>query len=303
MKPIKVALLFIAVVLNFGSCYTMKNRNMHDRVLRAELIKYSDVLDIARTEIYFKGMSYYWFERIPPRVYLSLYVKSDHNNRETLITIRDELIDFIKKSWEPTSETYWLPKSVAINFTLGETKNFYSIAYEENYGWYELWHINFFDKPFDKKDNVISFTFDFGKPLVGRTIEELDALLGKYLNSMDVEQFDSYHSGKGGRAGKDYIEIWIFVPNNYNLETVLAIRDDFINFFEDNRQELIEKYGQFNRIYIDFYIMGDVIYRMTARKQREMKLPMVVYELHHKNNEWFERRKHEQLWTTYKPIR
>ena len=291
MKPVKAAFLFLAVILNFGSCETIQTRNSHNREIRAKLDKYSDVLDLARTEIHFSGKVYY-LRGSAPSIYLSLYVKPEHSNRETIFAIRDELIDFFENhSWKTTRGVYRFIDSfygrVAINFTLGETKTYYSMSHSSNMGWFERWYSELFGKPITENSyiNEDSYMRRFGKPLIGGlgTIQELDILLRPYINSMDVEQFDGYYSD-------GFIKIWLLIPYNYNRETVLAIRNDFVNFFENNRQELIEKYGQFDTIHINFYRMEDIIFRITDRKQMVVKTEMPVYELVYENNEWLERR-------------
>jgi hypothetical protein len=287
MKPVKAAFLFLAVILNFGSCETIQTRNSHNREIRAELVKYSDVLDLERTEIHFSGRVYY-LRGSAPSIYLSLYVKPDHSNRETLFSIRDGLIDFFENYWNTANEGHWLPYRVAINFTLGETKTYYSVLYFIS-GWYERWYSELFGKPLIENNyiNEDSYMWRFGKPLIeDRTIQELDTLLRKYADSMDIERFDGYHLGEQ----RKYIRIWLLIPYNYNRRTVLAIRDDFVNFFGSNRQELIEKYGQFDTIHINFYRMEDIILRITDRKQMVVKTEMPVYELVYENNEWLERR-------------
>jgi hypothetical protein len=307
MKPIKVTLLFLAIILNLVSCETIRTRNSHSREIRAKLDKYSDVLDLARTEIYFEGGVYYLLGS-EPTVYLSLYVKPDHNNREMLFYIRDELIDFFENhSWETTRGGYRFIDSfygkVVINFTLGETKTYYSVYHNRVYDytslWLERWYSELFGKPLKENDyySEMNAMGKFGKLIGGGTIEELDILLRPYINSMDVEQFDGYHSGDYILGG--FVKIWLLIPYNYNRETVLTIRDDFVNFFGNNRQELIEKYGQFNTININFYRMEDIIYRITDRKQMVVKTEIEVYQLLYENNEWLERWESER---DYKPL-
>jgi hypothetical protein len=292
MKPIKVTLLFFAVVLNFCFCETTQLRNLHDRELRAELGKYSDALDLVRTEIHFDGMGYYLFG-VPPSIYLSLYVKSDHINRETLFTIRDGLINFFSNCWDTTTGRYSFTKKIAINFTLGETKTYYSVLHYSTV-WVERWYSELFGKPLRENNYIAedSKMSRFGKPLMVGTIQELDTMLHPYINSMDVEQYDGYYFGTR-------FKIWLLIPYNYNRETVLAIRDGFVNFFENNRQELIEKYGQFNTISITFYRVEDIIRRITDRKQMEVKTEIEVYKLLYENNEWLERWESER---DYKPF-
>ena len=294
MKPIKVVLLFFAVVLILGSCETIQTRNSHNRELRAELCKYSDVLDLERTEIFFKGRGYY-LRGSAPSIYLSLYVKPEHSNRETIFAIRDELIDFFEKYWDTTSKRHWLSYRVAINFTLGETKTYYSVMHYTS-RWFGRWYSELFGKPIEENSyiNEDSKMNKFGKPIIeDRTIQELDTILRPYINSMDIEQFDGYHSGAewppNWSQKSPKIDIWLLVSNNYNCRTVFAIRDDFVNFFENNQQELIEKYGQFDTIRINFYRRVNLIYRITEEKQRVVKTELGFYELVYENNEWLER--------------
>jgi hypothetical protein len=242
---------------------------MHKREISVELDKYSDILDLTRTKIHFSGRGYYIGGSLP-FISFSLYLKPENNNRETLIAIRDGLITFFNNNLKRRG--YGFACGITINFLLeeaGETQYLYNLSrlFSSDKIWLELWY------PLIKPINgftEFNHTLYFGKPLTGRTIhnEELDALLGKYFNSLGFERFDAYHSGR------DNITMWFIIQGDYNQGKVFsAIRNDFINFFENNRQELIEEYGQYDAIHISFYRIKD-------------GYPREVYYMHYERNEW-----------------
>jgi hypothetical protein len=107
-----------------------------------------------------------------------------------------------------------------------------------------------------------------GKTLTGKTIcdEELNDVLGKYVDNGDIVQFYGYRSRKGE------IELSLVVPNNYHAQTVYAMRDELIEFFRNRQSELAEEYGQFDAIMVDFWIIDGYFKR--------------VYYMTYKNNEW-----------------
>ena len=93
MKPISIALVLFIAVLTLGSCTTAQwrreVRREHDEVLRAELNRHSDVLDLARTVIRFSGRHY------PIRgsfLDMFLYFKPGHSNLEAVMRVGDGII-------------------------------------------------------------------------------------------------------------------------------------------------------------------------------------------------------------------
>jgi hypothetical protein len=117
----------------------------------------------------------------------------------------------------------------------------------------------------------------FGIPLTGRTIhnEGLDTLLGEYFNSLGIERFEVYHSGT------NFIQMWFIITGN-RRETVFAMRYDLVDFFENNRQELIEEYGQFDIIQIGFYSIEKSVHGWEYPKE--------IYSMFYEKEEWKELR-------------
>jgi hypothetical protein len=98
MKLMKLALVFCIVVLTFSSCERTFRRKIHNREIRAELDKFSDILNIVNSRIYLEGGSYYFFSSSKPTILLSLYLKPNNNNSEKIIAIRDDLIVFFENN-------------------------------------------------------------------------------------------------------------------------------------------------------------------------------------------------------------
>jgi hypothetical protein len=132
----KIALIFIAVMLTFDSC-TTQLKVVHRRELRTELSKYVDALDLRRTEIILYGFGYTRIGSALPYIGLYLYLRPDHNNHEAIITIRDELITFLRNNdWEARG-------AITIDFRSKEsreTKSIYYVQYDEyECEWNEWW--------------------------------------------------------------------------------------------------------------------------------------------------------------------
>jgi hypothetical protein len=115
-----------------------------------------------------------------------------------------------------------------------------------------------------------------GKPLAGKTIrkEDLNDVLGKYIDNGDIVQFDGYYSDEG------YITLWLIVPNNYHAKTVYAMRDELVVFFRDRQEDLAKEYGQFDTIFLDFGIKESGDFRW-------------VYYMTYRNNEWLFRQSND----------
>jgi hypothetical protein len=92
MKPSGVVLVFFAVALTFSSCATPQKRAAL-KELRAELANYTDVLRHSEIDLY--GDGYSWLG--PPDRYLclSLYLRPEYSNSETVIAVRDRLLTYL----------------------------------------------------------------------------------------------------------------------------------------------------------------------------------------------------------------
>jgi uncharacterized membrane-anchored protein YhcB (DUF1043 family) len=60
MKLTRIALVFLAVIITLGSCTTRETqrRKAHNKELRAEMDKYSNILDTVSSKIYLEGAGY-----------------------------------------------------------------------------------------------------------------------------------------------------------------------------------------------------------------------------------------------------
>jgi hypothetical protein len=84
-KLIKTILIFLVIIPAFNSCESVysgiRNRNVHRKHIQTELSKYSDVLDLNRTEIYLNGHIYYFLNSSDCILKLTFYLKPGCNNR------------------------------------------------------------------------------------------------------------------------------------------------------------------------------------------------------------------------------
>jgi hypothetical protein len=245
-KIMKLAPAFLAVILTLVSCETTQLRILHNKEIRAELANYSDILDTRRTKICLYGTKYHIFNSAAPEIFLSLYLKPGNDNRETVIAVRDDLIAFLGNNHWETRGRKGYPKVITIDFILkesGENIIFYKLFLNDTL-WGEKWHDDIFE-------NILE----------GRTIEKLDALLGKYSDSPDIGQFRAYYAPY-------FIRVQLIVPDGYNRGTIITIGDDLVDFFENNWQELEEEYGEVNYIFIEFHRVEngelETVYYMQA---------------------------------------
>ena len=146
MKRVKIALLFFAVLVMFGSCATAQQRQMramHTKEIHEYLDRYSDILDIARSEVNVSGRIYGAFQGPPSGINLRLYLRHDHENRETVTRIRDGLIDFFHENdREARGETgfFLFNVYVEINYDTegGRERVFYTLRGRDG-NWFEGW--------------------------------------------------------------------------------------------------------------------------------------------------------------------
>jgi hypothetical protein len=251
MKLMKLAPAFLAVILIFVSCETTQLRILHNKEIRAKTHKYSDVLDAARSKICLDGAIYHIFNSAEPKVFLSLYLKPGNDNRETIIAVRDDFIAFFgNNSWEVRGDGY--PNVITIEFLAeenGEDKILYRVY--NGYEWSDQWRDDSPDGGFQ------SWVWNpgTGTPFMRKNIHELDILLNKYSDILDIEQSDGFHSGT------DFIRINIhFTVDPYHETLAGDMRDELVIFFNNNHMKLTEEYGPFNRIGINLsYTGGDGI--------------------------------------------
>jgi len=268
MKITKILLFVFVIVITYSSCERAQSRNLHNKMLRTELDKYSDIFDLARTKIEFEGFRYNFFSSAYPKIIFQLYLKPNHNNMKTIIEIRDEFIAFFHDSRE--NGIYYGAPTIVIQ---DKDTKIYVLSYRSD-AWWEWWYQEHIGKQdTDIMYSVVFYPEHYGRPLIGKPIhnEKLNVLLDKYFKDSSIEHFDGFHSGT------DYIRIRLVVQNNCNSETVLAIKDDLMAFFDDNRQELINEYGQFNNISIIFYRLEnenykDFFYLQYRHNEWEIKL-------------------------------
>ena len=134
MKPVKLMLVLLVVVLTCNSCAMTqwmednKRRKVQDREIYAELSTYSDVLDISRSKINYPEVYYYFIFNSSAPIFsfkLSLYLKPDSDNRQAVITVRDGLVNFFSDSeGKPI-------RNIMIDFISGEngeTKIIYKLS-------------------------------------------------------------------------------------------------------------------------------------------------------------------------------
>jgi hypothetical protein len=253
MKLIKIIAVFFITIIIFSSCETLKLRNMHNREIRTVLDKYSNVLYLEKTNIAFAGRRYYLMGS-EPRFILSLYLKPNQNNRETVTEIRDDLITFFKNNnWE-TRGKYQYPHSITVEFFIvehNETKTFCWIAYDSWCEWFEKWYNDIFAKPLTGNINN----------------KNLDMLLYRYYS--DIEEFVAYRATPNDtRQGVWWANVNLLVNNR---DIIPVIGDELVAFFDNFQQELEEE-DMFSDIWIVFYIMKNetltVVYSINYQEYR-----------------------------------
>jgi hypothetical protein len=233
-----------------------------------EMAKYSDILDTARSKIYLRGKRYYLINSAMPEILLSLYLKPDNNNSKTIIMIRDDLVLFFgNNSWEERGRECY-PNVITIEFVLeegGEDKILYRVyRYREpifpGYGWFEQWRDNSQDGGFR---DLFYDNRGMGSPFMRKNIhnEELDFLLDKYSDIIDVEQSGGFHSGT------DFIGMCIYINSDDLTGGILAgeIMDDLVVFFNNNHEKLKVEYGPLNLLRMDFYTLGGILFSYSFR--------------------------------------
>jgi len=139
MKIVKISLVLYVVILVFSSCKESQVKYMHNKELRIKLEEYSDVFDLARTEIVFSGGRYNFFSSARSSINISLYLRHSQNIRESLIVVRDEFIAFFN-NYQETKGKDRFANWIIINILLeeeGESRNYYWFSYDEE--WYEHW--------------------------------------------------------------------------------------------------------------------------------------------------------------------
>ena len=242
MKLIKIILAFVVVILLFASCETTRNKTLHNNEIRTELKKYADVLNLKQTKIYFSGSGYSLVYNGPTSISLNLYLKSVPDNRETVISIRDELIDYFNAiTWKIGGERGFY-QMLQISFWLKENgKNvlFHNLLrYDSDNVWSEWWRG---DPP------------GFGKPLARKNInnEKLNTLLNKNAEWINIERSEVFYSDS------NTIQMYLFISDSDNRENQIDLKNDLIKFFPDNQHELINEDNDFDTIYIAFFRITD----------------------------------------------
>ena len=147
MKYINIFFIIFVVILNFGSCTSTKTKRQHYKIIRTELKKYSDILDLCHSEIHLYGIGYSW-SSTTPCISMALYVKPIHYNRETLNELSIKLIEifnndfYINDYFSDEGMMIWKEMfRINIYFILKEGKKhniYYKWTYEK-YEWAEEW--------------------------------------------------------------------------------------------------------------------------------------------------------------------
>jgi glutaredoxin-related protein len=240
----RIIILIFTVSFLIISCETTRLRNKHEKYIRLELNNFSSFIDINRTEIKFSGFRYFNFTSAYPFIYIHLYLKQNQNNLETIIKIRDEFINFFNYSME--NGIYYGVPTIVIHD--GDAK-IYVLSSSISGEWSEWFYQEHIGSIYSTYYSVWFYPEHYGRPLIGKPIhnEKLNSLLEKYLLNSSIEHYDGFHSGT------DDITVRLVVQNNCKLETILEIKDDLISFFYENRKELINEYGQFDKISIVYY--------------------------------------------------
>jgi hypothetical protein len=197
MKLMKPVLIFFVVCLTFGSCEQARLRKVHDREIRAELAKYSDILDTAKSEIHLEGGRYYFFNSAQSEILLSLYLNPGNDDRETIVAVRDDLVIFFENnSWE-TRERYGFQATNGLSDggTIRRTAVF---------------RINICREEFTVCMILLAA---LEPPFIRKKIhnEELDILLNKYSDILDIEQSGGFHSSTD------------FIRKGYSLDPICVI--------------------------------------------------------------------------------
>jgi len=123
MKPTGVVLVFFAVALTFSSCATPQKRAAI-KELRAELANYTDVL--RRSEIVLYGHGYTRTGSALPHLSLSLYLRPEYSNSETVIAVRDRLLTYLN-NWNIELQTL----TMCFRIKKGKkTVDFYYVGYD-----------------------------------------------------------------------------------------------------------------------------------------------------------------------------
>jgi hypothetical protein len=243
MKSIKTILVFLCIILTFNSCSTTRKRNVHKRDIKTKLSKYSDVIDLNRSEIYLDGAGYYFFNSSEPLINLSLYLRPDHNNREIIIGIRDDLIAFFGTNYWEARRMYNYPKKISIDFVLeenGKIKKIYNLyhfsdLHRGEYEWYERWQDDSQDSP--------------GVAFMRRFIrnKEFDTFLENHADILNIEHSSGFSSGTG------FIRMTFYFIIDDPRKIIRKIENDLNDFFNTYHETLAEEYGSFDRIDIIFY--------------------------------------------------
>ncbi|MDR0442025.1 MAG: hypothetical protein LBH44_01300 [Treponema sp.] len=269
MKLLKTALLFFAVMPVFVSCATLGDlvrifviesgegalrKAVHRREIRAEMRKYAGVLYPGRTKTVMYGRDYSIIG--PPstlRVYL--YLRPGTYSRETVTAVRDGLVAFFERNtWEARGMYgYW--GSCRIEFILGKGgKTVYILKSEVNQSDWEEHRLD---------SDILP------RMLRGKTIrnEELDTLLGRHTDCLDMEQSVYMYN-----AVNFDIDFRFVVREGYDPETIVALGDGLADFFDRNRQKLTDEYGRFDMIQVFFFI--------------ERNRPILFFFLDNRDNKW-----------------
>ena len=141
MKLIQVVFVFFSVTLAFTSCASTRLRNMQYREINAELVRHSDTLDHIHTRVSFSGWPYRALANSPPIVFLDLFMKPNHSNRETLIGIMGDLVIFFDNfDWGVRMNRYLnRPPTIHVEFFIEEGGSFRRFSHFVFFeGWSEL---------------------------------------------------------------------------------------------------------------------------------------------------------------------
>ena len=140
MMPIKFVFVFLVALFTFSSCATIQLRNMHRREIRAELDRYSDVLNFRRSEIRVSGRRYGAMMGSPSIIILRLHLRPGYKNHETVNWIRDGLIDFFNKNMQDARGEIGFGHPIWIELFCEEGRFFYFLELErQGWGWRERW--------------------------------------------------------------------------------------------------------------------------------------------------------------------
>jgi hypothetical protein len=95
--------------------------------------------------------------------------------------------------------------------------------------------------------------------------EELDFLLDKYSDKIDIEQSGGFHSGT------DFIGMDIHINSDDLTGGTFTgeIMDDLVVFFNNNHENLKEEYGSLNLLRMDFYTKEGLIFSSAYRYNKQ----------------------------------